>query len=359
MSGALTPVRDHDSIADDFSTLALGTLDLKESAVELDETRSAATEDPELDEAWIAAVESRLDLPASGGPEGVQGYEPTVSDAHANLFGGLHVRRSSYLLFHYGVNPQSPHVCHLPGCDKPGFVETSKPAQPGYRYYRYCGANHAVKHTVMIARVSGRSGSFGEAAETFFSQSVAGAQEAKGGDDSCMVRGCFNMVMKGVRGSQHEFCCLTHAAAHKAMSPLATSVRSATAAQGNGGGSCGGGSDVPGPEMTNHGSRHSPGVNTDSAQSAKPFDQRNLPQTPADVNADATTFADGADSVTEGDDPPFVPPVQLPSSLLGARSLPHAPVVPEVAAFSLRDEAQKAADVEHDRTAKLVAAGAW
>ena len=34
MSGALTPVRDHGSLADDFSTLALGTLDLKESADE-------------------------------------------------------------------------------------------------------------------------------------------------------------------------------------------------------------------------------------------------------------------------------------------------------------------------------------
>ena len=66
----------------------------------------------------------------------------------------------------------------------------------------------------------------------------------------------------------------------------------------------------------------------------------------------------GPTPVTEGDDTPFVPPVQPPSSLLGVRSLPHAPVVPEVAAFSLRDEAHKAADVEHDHTAKLVAAGA-
>ena len=67
---------------------------------------------------------------------------------------------------------------------------------------------------------------------------------------------------------------------------------------------------------------------------------------------------DGDDSVTEGDDTPFVPPVPPPSSLFGVRSLPRAPVIPAVAVFSLRGEAQKAADEENIPSEKLVAAGA-
>ena len=149
MPCALAPGQDCDSITDDFSSLALGTLDidLKENAAGTDET-------------WGASISSLLDRPVMGGvcgslrgPRGstaatgapaqregppqapvdvskVRDYEPMAGDAHSNLFSGLHLRRPSYELCHYGTNPLSPHVCHLPGCDKPGFVEAPKPEPP-------------------------------------------------------------------------------------------------------------------------------------------------------------------------------------------------------------------------------------
>ena len=156
--------------------------------------------------------------------------------------------------------------------------------------------------------------------------------------------------MKGVRGSQHDFCSVTHAAAHRAMPPLDTPVRTAAAGASPFG--------------------HTTAIEGTGQSGMEPGPQRcTPPSTVRDASACSVSAAtltassppagtDGDDTVTEGDGAPFVPPVAPPSSLLGVRSLPHAPAIPAVAAFSLRGEAQQAADEERTPSGKLVAAGA-
>lgn len=112
-----TIAADGDAITDDMSALTLGTSGVGNAR------SPAVADDDELE------------------------YESVVGDAHDNLFGGYHERKLGGFIQHYGVNDISPRVCLLPDCNKPGFVEKSKPTQPGYRYHAYCGVTHAIKHT--------------------------------------------------------------------------------------------------------------------------------------------------------------------------------------------------------------------